>query len=172
MTKAALSGFLAWLRRRAENVAAALLAIVFISFILQIAFRYLLGWPVGWTLEVSTLAWTWLVLWGAVFVVRESDEIRFDVIFSAVPDRLRRFCVIVSGLVLAGLFAVSLPAVVDYVTFMKVESISYIDLRLDYAFSIYILFAVAVVARALYRVWSAARGRPPKMSDPSHLRED
>ncbi|MDH3513071.1 MAG: TRAP transporter small permease, partial [Gammaproteobacteria bacterium] len=60
-----------WLRRRAENVAAALLATVFVTFILQIAFRYVFGWPVGWTLEVSTLAWMWLVLWGAAFVVTE-----------------------------------------------------------------------------------------------------
>jgi len=36
----------AWLRRRAENVAAALLATVFVTFILQIAFRYVFGWPV------------------------------------------------------------------------------------------------------------------------------
>ena len=172
MTRDGFSGLLAWLRRRAENIAALLLAVVFVSFILQIAFRYLLGWPVGWTLEVSTLAWMWLVLWGAIFIVREPDEIRFDVIYSAVPERLRRGCVIVSSLVLAGLFAISLPAVVDYVTFMKVERVSYIDLRLDYAFSIYILFAVAVIGRALYRVWTSARGEPPETTDPSHLREE
>src|SRR5690606_24079114 len=85
-----LRSLAAWLGRRAENVAAALLAVVFVSFILQIAFRYLLGWPVGWTLEVSTLAWMWLVLWGAAFVVRERDDIRFDIVYSTVPAGLRR----------------------------------------------------------------------------------
>lgn len=161
-----------WLRRRAENIAAALLAVVFVSFILQIAFRYVLGWPVGWTLEVSTLAWMWLVLWGAAFVVRERDEIRFDILFSTVSPRLRRGFVVVAGVVLAGVFVISLPAVVDYVTFMRVESVSYIDLRLDYAFSIYILFALAVIGRCLYRIWAAVRGKSPETADLSLHREE
>jgi len=161
-----------WLRRRAENIAAALLAVVFVSFILQIAFRYLLGWPVGWTLEVSTLAWMWLVLWGGAFVVRERDEIRFDILFSTVSPRLRRGFVVITALSLAGLFALSLPAVVDYVTFMRVERVSYIDLRLDYAFSIYILFAVAVILRGLYRAWAMVRGGTPATADPARPTED
>ena len=40
------------LHRFAEAVAAALLAVIFIAFIVQIALRYLFNWPVGWTTEV------------------------------------------------------------------------------------------------------------------------
>lgn len=147
----------AWLRRRAENVAAALLATIFVTFILQIVFRYLLAWPVGWTLEVSTLAWMWLVLWGAAFVVRDEDEICFDILYGVVSDRIRRGFIIFSSAALAVLMIVSMPAVVDYVTFMRIERVSYIDLRLDYAFSIYIVFALAVIVRCAFRAWSAVR---------------
>lgn len=161
-----------WLRRRAENIAATLLAVVFVSFILQIVFRYVLGWPVGWTLEVSTLAWVWLVLWGAAFVVMDRDEIRFDILYSTVSDRVRRGFVIVTGLAVVALFAICLPAVVDYVTFMRVERASYIGVRLDYVFSIYVLFAIAVIVRYLYRVWAAISGRTPELTDPSHLRDE
>ncbi len=161
-----------WLRRRAENVAVALLATVFICFILQIVFRYVLGWPVGWTLEVSTLAWMWLVLWGAAFVVTERDEIRFDILYSAVSDRVRRGFAVVTALALAALFIGSLPAVVDYVTFMRVERASYIGVRLDYLFSVYVIFAVAVIVRYLWLGWKAIRGEAPDLTDPSHLREE
>jgi C4-dicarboxylate transporter, DctQ subunit len=164
--------FAGWLRRRAENVAVILLVIVFASFLLQITFRYLLGWPVGWTLEVSTLAWMWLVLWGAAFVVRERDEVRFDILYSAVGERLRRGFVVVTGLALAAIFAISLPAVIDYVTFMRVEKASYIGVRLDYLFSIYVLFALAVILRSLFRAWAAVRGDAPETTDPSRLREE
>ncbi len=161
-----------WLRRRAENIAAALLAAVFVCFILQIVFRYVLGWPVGWTLEVSTLAWMWLVLWGAAFVVRERDEIRFDILYSSVSDRLRRGFAVVTSLALAAAFIVSLPAVADYVTFMRVEKASYIGIRLDYLFSIYLVFAIAVIARALWRARAAVKGETPEPGDPSLLREE
>ncbi|HSV59593.1 MAG TPA: TRAP transporter small permease subunit, partial [Variovorax sp.] len=66
------------LRHLADGVAAALLAVIFVAFILQIALRYLFDWPVGWTAELSVIAWLWLVLWGAAFVLRDDEEIRID----------------------------------------------------------------------------------------------
>ena len=80
----------AWLRRRAENVVAALFAVMFVAFILQIVFRYFLNFPVGWTTELTLICWLWMVLWGSAFVLRESEEIRFDLIYSAVSPRTRR----------------------------------------------------------------------------------
>lgn len=163
---------LRWMKRRAENVAVVLLATVFVSFILQILFRYVLGWPVGWTLEVSTLAWMWLVLWGAAFVVTERDEIRFDIVYSAVSRRTRRGFAIVTAMALIVLLLVSLPATVDYVMFMKVEKASYIDIRLDYLFSVYVLFALAAIVRYAWLGFEAIRGRAPDLTDPSHLRDE
>jgi TRAP-type C4-dicarboxylate transport system permease small subunit len=155
-----------WLKRRAENVAALLLATVFVSFAMQIIYRYLLGWPVGWTIEVSTLAWVWLVLWGAAFIVSEKDEIRFDIIYSGVSDRTRRVLTFVTSSALVILFTVSFPAVIDYVTFMRVERASYIDVRLDYVFSVYIIFAVAAIIRHLWLCWRAIRGEALNTADP------
>jgi TRAP-type C4-dicarboxylate transport system permease small subunit len=53
------------LRGVADALAAALLLALFATFVLQIAFRYLLNWPVGWTVEVCLTLWLWLVLLGA-----------------------------------------------------------------------------------------------------------
>jgi TRAP-type C4-dicarboxylate transport system permease small subunit len=36
-----------WLRRRAENVAAGLLAVMFVAFMVQIVFRYFFSFPIG-----------------------------------------------------------------------------------------------------------------------------
>ena len=57
---------------------------MFVAFLIQIVFRYVLNWPVGWTSEVSTAMWLWAVLWGAAFVVDEREEIRFDIVYVAV----------------------------------------------------------------------------------------
>ena len=46
-----------WLKRRAENVIVALLVLMFASFLLQIASRYILNKPFGWTDEVTVLCW-------------------------------------------------------------------------------------------------------------------
>ena len=150
-----------WLRRRAENVAAALLVGMFLCFILQIVSRYIFNYPLGWTDEVSVICWIWCVLWGSVFVLRERDEVRFDIIYSASSERTRCIFTVITGVAAIVLFSVALPAVIAYVTFIKVERSAYLGIRLDYLYSIYVIFSVAVIIRYGALVWRALRGRAP-----------
>ncbi len=156
-----------WLRRRAENIAAALLAIMFFVFILQIVFRYLLNLPIGWTHEVSVMSWLWLVLFGAAFVVRENEEIRLDLIYSASPERVRRVMQVITAVSLVALFILSLAGVVDYVMFMKVQKTAYLKIRFDWLFSIYIAFTVAMIVRYLWLGYQAIWGKGPEAYDPT-----
>ena len=155
---------LQWLRRRAENVCAALLLAMFLCFILQIVARYVFNYPLGWTDEVSALCWIWCILWGAVFVLRERDEVRFDIIYSAASEKTRRIFTVITGLALIILFGIALPAVIAYVTFLKVERSAYLGIRLDYLYSIYVLFSVGVIVRYLGLTWRAIRGQAPDIA--------
>jgi len=150
-----------WLRRRAENIAAALLVGMFLCFILQIVSRYVFNYPLGWTDEMSVICWIWCVLWGSVFVLRERDEVRFDIIYSASSERTRCIFTVITGVAAIVLFSVALPAVIAYVTFLKVERSAYLGIRLDYLYSIYVIFSVAVIIRYAALVWRAVRGRAP-----------
>ena len=98
----------------------------------EIVFRYLINLPIGWTHEVSVILWLWIVLFGAAFVLRDDEEIRFDVIYSAVGRRMKRVLIVVGAAAVIGLFAVSLPAVIDYVLFMKVQRTAYLKIRFDW----------------------------------------
>jgi TRAP-type C4-dicarboxylate transport system permease small subunit len=148
-----------WLHRRAADLLAAMLAIMFLAFLLQIVFRYLLNFPVGWTSELTIIAWLWGVLWGAAFVVSEREEVRFDLLYGALGARTRRIAGISTGVAIVALYAVSLPATLDYVRFMKVERTAYLKIRFDHLFSIYVLFVVAVIARYVFILARLFRGR-------------
>ncbi|MBP7063025.1 TRAP transporter small permease subunit [Ferrovibrio sp.] len=157
----------AWLHRRAENVLAAMLAAMFGLFLIQIVFRYLLNLPTGWSSEASAVLWLWLVLWGAAFVLREDEEIRFDLFLSAAPPRRRRIMLLLSAVALVALYGISLPATVDYVGFMKVEKTAYLKIRFDWLFSIYVIFVLAVLVRYLWLGWRALAGAAPAERDVS-----
>jgi C4-dicarboxylate transporter DctQ subunit len=148
-----------WLYARAENLIVAMIAVMFAAFLLQVIFRYVLNWPTGWSSELTVVMWIWVVLFGAAFVVREEEEIRFDLFYGAVGPRVRRAMVLLSAAALIGLYLFSLPAVYDYVTFMKVQKTAYLKIRFDWLFSIYIVFVVAVVARYVWLAWHAVRDR-------------
>jgi len=155
----------AWLRRRAENVAAAMIGVMFVAFIIQIVFRYLFNFPIGWSSELTVIMWLWLVLWGAAFVVQESDEIRFDLLSGAMGKRTRIAMGIVTAVALVVLYAASFPATWKYVTFMKVERTAYLGIRFDWLFSIYLAFAVAVIVRYLWILSHLLRGEEPEQVD-------
>jgi C4-dicarboxylate transporter DctQ subunit len=159
-----------WLRRRAENIAAALLATMFVAFLVQIVLRYVFSWPAGWAFELTILCWLWGVLWGAAFIVDEKDEIRFDVIYGAARPRVRRLFTIVTGMALLAIYGVSLPAVADYVAFMKVERSAYLKIPLNWLYSIYVIFAVAVLIRYAVLVWRAVRGQSAPSAGPGEVR--
>ena len=154
-----------WLRRRAENVAAAMLAVMFAAFIIQIVFRYFFNLPTGWTSELTVVMWLWLVLWGAAFALREDEEIRFDLISGAVGPRARIAMGIVTALALLILYGLALKPSFDYVAFMKVEKSSYLKIRMDWLFSIYVVFLAAVIVRYLWLLSRLLRGKDPGAPD-------
>ncbi|MGA0593998.1 TRAP transporter small permease [Enterovirga sp. CN4-39] len=156
-----------WLARRAENVLAAMLAAMFAVFILQIVFRYVANLPIGWTHEISVALWLWMVLFGAAFVVSEREEIRFDIIYGAVGPGPRRIMCLITAVALVTLYTISLPAVVDYVRFMRVERTAYLKIPFDWLFLIYVVFAVAAIVRYLWLGWRALRGEAPEAFDPT-----
>ncbi len=148
-----------WLGRRAEDVLSALLAAMFVAFILQIVTRYVFNAPLSWTAEFSTLCWLWGILWGAGLVLRDEEEIRFDVIYGAMPPGVKRVADAITGSAVVVIFGWSLPAMADYVTFMKVEKTAYLGLRFDTVYSVYLVFAVAQIVRHALIVWRSVTGR-------------
>jgi TRAP-type C4-dicarboxylate transport system permease small subunit len=150
------------LHRFAEAVAAGLLAVIFAAFLVQIVMRYVFNWPVGWTTELSLVCWLWLVLWGAAFVLKDDEEIRIDLVTSRGSYRTRRVIGGAVAIAIIVLFGMSLPGAWSYVTFMKVEKSSYLGVRMDITYSIYIVFVVAVILRAVRQL---IRGPDKVISD-------
>ena len=160
-----IEGLVGWMRRRAENVVALLLAIMFVAFILQIVFRYFLNFPIGWTSELSVIAWLYITLLGSAFWLKESEEVRFDLISGRLGPVGRRVVGFVVALSAVVLFGMALPATVKYVAFMKVESSSYLKIRLDVLYSVYVVFAVAIIVRYGWALVGAVRGRATEEAD-------
>ena len=141
-----------------RECAAGLLAIMFVAFIVQIVFRYLFNFPIGWTSELTRhhLALAGAVGRGLCRARARRDPLRPHLRRASAAtraghgdchgrraDRPLRF---------------SLPAVIDYVTFMKVQTTAYLKIRFDWLFSIYVIFAVAVHRPLCLDLWRALRG--------------
>ncbi len=156
-----------WLTARAENVLALMLAVLFVLFILQIVFRYILNLSSGWAYELSAILWVWIVLFGASFVLRKRDEVRLDIIYSSVSSRIRRAMTVVFALATIALLCIGLPAIVDYVLFMKIERTAYLKLRYDHVYSIFIVFTVVTIIRYIWIAGVAVWGKDADEESPT-----
>ena len=154
-----------WMRRRAENIVACLLGVMFVAFIIQIVFRYFFNFPIGWTSELSVITWLYMVLIGSAFWLKETEEVRFDLISGKLGPRGRRVLGMIVSIAAVILFGMALPATVSYVAFMKVESSSYLKIRLDILYSAYVVFAVATIVRYLWAIVALFRGEAPDKAD-------
>jgi len=160
-----------WLRQRADNVLVGLIGTMFLTFLLQIFFRYVIGRPLGWSEEVIVTVWLWTVLWGAAFVIGESEEIRFDIVYSNISESYRRIFTVITGAILIVVYGISLPAAYSYVSFMKVERSAYLQIPINVLYSIYVIFAVASIVRYGFLVLRAIKGTPSPQTDPTELRD-
>ncbi len=159
---------LAWLHRRADNVAVGLLTAMFLSFVLQIFSRYVINHPLGWTLEACLMTWLWVVFWGSAFVVEDRDHVKFDILYTHVRPGVRRVFALIAAVAITAGFAASFAGTIDYVTFMKIEKSSMLRIRLDYVFSVYGIFAVAIIVRYGWRTVQLIRGIDPDVNDKNH----
>ncbi|HVX72242.1 MAG TPA: TRAP transporter small permease subunit [Devosia sp.] len=147
-----------WLRARADNVAVALLAAMFISFMVQIASRYVFNTPVAWTLELCLTTWLWVVFWEAAFLMRDGDHIRFDLLYLAARGRTRRTLALLAGIAIIVAFIAALPATYGYISFERIKRSATLRIPLNLVFSIYGVFMMAIIVRYLVRLWRVVRG--------------
>lgn len=144
------------LKRFAELAAAAMFALMFVAFMIQIVSRYVLNNPVSWSLELCSLAYIWVVFWSCNLLISERQHIVFDVLYLKLTPRWRRVVAIVNSGTLFLLFGAGLPTTLEYIGFLSRRKTMTLRVPLDLAYSCFIVFMIAVIVGAglrLYRLF-------------------
>ncbi|WP_127900823.1 TRAP transporter small permease [Solirhodobacter olei] len=159
---------IAWLRRRAEDVAVAMLAVTFATFLLQIFARYFLPFPIGWTQELCETLWLWLVFWCGAFCLDDRDHIKFDTLYLASPLKRRRIFAAVAAVAVVGAFLYSSYDTYDFINFYFIQRSAVMEIPLGYVFSIFGVFLVMMVIRYAVRAVAMLLGGDPDAVFPGH----
>ncbi|NRG18203.1 TRAP transporter small permease subunit [Rhizobiales bacterium] len=161
-----------WFSRGTESVAAAIMAAMFATFILQITIRYTARaeWiaeavPIldpsryGWTLEFCLALWVWLIFWGNSFIVREQDHVTFDVLYNYVRPTTRKWFAIIGGLAISIGFLASLEPTWEKFHILRLKQTATLSgflgdwIRMRHIYAIYAAFLIIVALRYAWRVW-------------------
>ncbi|MEM1387622.1 MAG: TRAP transporter small permease subunit [Pseudomonadota bacterium] len=173
------------LRRSAEYFVGALMALMFLTFILQITIRYTarLQWigeavPLleptryGWTLEFCLVLWLWIIFVGCALVVRDQDHVTFDILYNTVSPGLRRWFLIIGALVIAVGLLISVEPTWDKFHILRLKKTATLSqlvggwIRMRDIYSVYMLFLLVVSARYAWTAWRAFQDpRDPAIHD-------
>lgn len=161
-----------WFTRGTEAIAAAMLAALFLTFVLQIFSRYVLLEPFGWTLELCLTLWVWIVFWGNAFIVRERDHVSFDILYLSVPRGPRKALALISAAAIAAGMIVAFLPTWDYIDFLRIKKSATLKIPMRTIFSIYALFMIAVALRYAWRFVRVLRHGPPDDIHAIHIGEE
>lgn len=161
-----------WFSRGTEFVAAAMLAAMFITFVLQIFSRYVLQAPFGWTLELCLALWVWIVFWGNAFIVRDRDHVTFDILYLMLPRRPRQILALIAAAAIAVGMAWSFLPTWDYIDFLRIKKSATLKIPMSMIFSVYGLFLIAIAVRYAWRFVQVLRKGPPEEAHVVHVGEE
>lgn len=153
------------LYRLAEAIAATMLAAVFFTFILQILWRYVVGDPLGWTLELCLSLWIWIVFFCSSFLLRNREQVSFDVLYHVAPRNVQRVFAFLSAVLIVGAMLYAFLPTLDYVQWMSRRDSALLKIPMNWLFSIYIIFMIAVILRYTRRIYRAITN---KLSNKDH----
>lgn len=168
-----MSRLLKWFTRGAEFIAAMALAAIFVTFLLQILFRYVpFLEPIGWSVVLISLLWVFVIFFGCSFIVREADHVTFDVVYLGVPRPVRKVLALITAVLMIAAMLYSLPAVWETVfanRLMELKKIQTIrmpitndKIAIKWLFAPFVMLMIVVTIRYIWRIYTVIRFGPPE----------
>jgi len=162
--------------RFTEAIVATMMFAIFATFIIQVIIRYTARVPsiaeavpmlnpnnFGWTLELCLALWVWLIFFGNAFVVRDKDHVTFDILYLAVRPNVRRWFIIIGGLIICVALFASISPTMDRFHILRLKRTATLSnlfgdwIRMRHIYSIYIIFLGVIIAKYAWRVFYAIR---------------
>ncbi|MEM6384404.1 MAG: TRAP transporter small permease subunit [Pseudomonadota bacterium] len=146
------------IRALAEVLSAALFAALFLTFVAQVFWRYVLDDPLVWTLEVAGLLFVVVSLFTAATQMPIREHVALDLVVEAFPKPVTKLMRSVSLLVFAVVMLLSVPDTLAVLEWMFGERTFALRLNLGWLFVLMIGFVIIYAARALIETIALWRG--------------
>ena len=191
--------FLKRMSRAAEFIAAMILAAIFIVFLLQIFARYapkiawlvpipqLADWmmtlePIGWTINLISLLWVWLIFFSCSFFVKDKDHVAFDILYQAVSPQTQKIMAVIGACLIIGAMVTAFLPTWEAIFNNRLMALKKIQtlrmpitgekIAIKWLFAPYVMLMAAVVVQYAWRIIVVLHRNDPDRSYDVHRRGD
>lgn len=92
---------------------------IFIAYVVMIVYRYIFHAQIAWLYESSLLTFVWLALFSAAYGSRKDTHVTFTLVYDKLSHKGQFIFRLIGNIIIAVLYAISLPASYNYVKFMS-----------------------------------------------------
>jgi TRAP-type C4-dicarboxylate transport system permease small subunit len=132
-------------------------AALFIVFLLQVIYRYVLNDPLSWTQEIAELLYVWIVCVGSATIVAERDHVTFSLIYAGVKPPARRILAILGTGFVTVVMIITLYGNFDYIAFTFGQKTPTLRMPMGVVFSAFGVFIVLVIVAGIARLYRLLR---------------
>lgn len=137
-----LSAFVEW-------SATALMALIFVIFVIAVAMRYLAHAPLTWTDELTVILFSWMIFWASGPGMAPREQMRFEVLYDMLPQRLARAVFIIGNIAFGLIFLAAVWPSADYALFMARQRTPVLEIPFVYVYACFPLFLLTMALRLL-----------------------
>lgn len=132
--------------------------LLFLLFVVNVFFRYVLNAPLTWPYEVISLSFVWIAVLGATYVRRVGGHVKFTLVYDDLSPRGQRWSRIAANGAIFVAFAVAVPASLDWVLFMDFKGTPILRIPFSWGYMPIVVFLVLIAGHSLYDVVRDIRG--------------
>lgn len=130
-----------------KYVSSVTFTILFLVFVLQIFFRYVLNRPLVWPYEVSIFAFIWTVMLGACYAKRHNVHVVFNLVYDRQKPLVQLIFRTIGNVAMIAAFSIALVPTFKFIQFMRIDRSMALGIPFDIAYGPYLIFMVLIIGR-------------------------
>lgn len=130
-------------------ISASFFAVSIIAILLQVIFRYLLQWPLGWTTEVAINAFLIGSWWTICLNVRLQDHVKIGLVFDRLPVWAQNLSQIIACTFAGCMLLLALPGSLKYLEVVNRLVTGVLKVPLSWIYVVFTFFLIVVGLRLL-----------------------
>jgi TRAP-type C4-dicarboxylate transport system permease small subunit len=142
--------------------------VLFLTFILQVFFRYVLNSPLTWTQDAIVIGFCWTVILGACYTMRKKGHVQFTMLYEAYSPKVAAWARLAGNLLIIVTFILMVIPSFRYAFFLGFQKTPVLRVSYTWIFLPFTYFLLSVIGYTIAPViedWKVIRGILPDSYD-------
>jgi TRAP-type C4-dicarboxylate transport system permease small subunit len=144
---------------------------LFLAFILQVFFRYVLRSPLTWTKDLIVLGFCWSVILGTCYTMREKSHVMFTMLYDSYSPKVAAWARMIGNILIVFTFALMIVPSFKYAFFVGFQKTAALRIPLTWLFIPYTYFLFSIIGYSIAPIiedWKVITGKLEDSFDHSY----